>query len=105
MNLRSGKLERSQRISPALCAALVAALAAVALWLLLRRVRDRPAVARVLRRLAPGLASAACVIALYYAEHGPAHLRLACTAVFLQLAMIALARREPPHFQLFQGTV
>ncbi len=94
MKLRSGKVEGSQRITPAVCAALLAAVAAVALWLLHRRLRSWPATGRVLRRLAPGLASAACVVALYYAEHGPALLRLACTAVFLQLVMIALHSRK-----------
>lgn len=94
MNLRSGKLERSQRITPALCAAFLAAVAAVALWLLHRRLRSWPATGRVLRSLAPGLGSAACVIALYYAEHGKTLLRLACTAVFLQLAMIARHSRK-----------
>ena len=94
MNIRSGKLERSHRISPALCAVLCAAMAAVALWLLHRRVRSWIAAVIVVRSVAPGLASAACVIALYYAEHCPTLLRLACTAVFLQLAMILLARRK-----------
>jgi len=92
MNLRSDKLERSQRISPAVFAAVLAVLAAAALWLLRRR--SRASAIRVLRTLAPGLASTACVIALYYTDHGPSVLRLACTAVFLQFVMIAFSKNS-----------
>ena len=93
MNLRDSKLaRRPERISPALCIAVVTACAAASLWLLRRRAGSWSASARVLRSIAPGLGSAACVLAMYYTDHGPSLLRLACTSVFLQILMIALYR-------------
>jgi hypothetical protein len=90
MKLGGGKLESSERISAGAFAALAAVLAVLGLWLLHRGVRDWGAIARVLLRLSPGLAAAACVVALYFEDRVATLTHLASTVVFLQVLMICM---------------
>ncbi len=101
----------SSRISPAFFAALLAVVAVLALLLLHRRAAQlglplassksqlgRRLGRQLLLRLAPGLAAVACVAALYYEQRSAPLLRLAVSAVFLQLLAICAARvaSRPP---------
>jgi hypothetical protein len=90
---------QSQRVSPPVFAALLAVVAALAL-LLLRRARALRLYRPLLLRLGPGLAAVVCVAALYYEQRGATLLRLAVSAVFLQLLMICAARLSPSQAKL-----
>jgi hypothetical protein len=93
----------SSRVSPAFFAALLAVVAVVALLLLRRRAAQLGLQLgelgrlrrQLLLRLAPGLAAVACVAALYYEQRSVPLLRLAVSAVFLQLLAICAARVAP----------
>ncbi len=90
----------SSRISPAFFAALLAVVAVLALFLLRRRAAQlglqlHKLTGPLLLRLAPGLAAVACVAALYYEQGSAPLLRLAVSAVFLQLLAVCAARVAP----------
>ncbi len=94
----------SSRISPAFFAALLAVVAVLAVLLLRRRAAQLGLPLgpggrlgrQLLLRLAPGLAAVACVAAVYYEQRSAPLLRLAVSAVFLQLLAICAARIRPP---------
>ena len=89
MKVAGGKLD-SERVSPLAFGLAVAALAALASWLVWRGTRDWAARALVVLSASPGLAASACAVALYYADDTVVLTRLASSVVFLQALMICL---------------
>jgi hypothetical protein len=89
MKVDGGKLD-SERVSPLAFALAVAALAALAAWLLWRGTRDGAARALVMLSVSPGIAAVGCAVALYYADDTVVLTRLASSVVFLQALMICL---------------
>ena len=90
MNLGHCKLDISDRISEHDFATLVAVLAVLALLLLSCSVREWVATVCVLLRVSPGLATASCVVALYYEDCIAALTQLVSTVVFLQVFMTCM---------------
>lgn len=89
MKVAGGKLD-SERVSSLALGLAVAALAALAFWLLWRGTRDGAARALVALSVSPGIAAAGCAVALYYADDSVVLTRLASSVVFLQALMICL---------------